>query len=130
VNERWVTVAVTSVVGLVLILVVRLVLQHAIDRYLNRLEARRGAEEAASMRTRLGVLLRVVVAFLFAILAWQVLSIFPSTTKVANALLASSAVLALLVGLAFTVPLGNLGAGILLAFSQPVRINDRITVDR
>jgi len=128
VNDRWVQVVVTSSVGLVLILIARMLLRHAMDRYLVRYEARRGAEDAASMRTRLGVLLRVVVAFLFAILAWQVLSIFPSTTKVANALLASSAVLALLVGLAFTVPLGNLGAGILLAFAQPVRIADRIAV--
>ena len=130
VNERWVQVVVTCAVGITLILIARLVLRHAVDRYLTRYETRRGAEDAASMRTRLGVLLRVVIAFLFAILAWQVLSIFPSTTKIANALLASSAVLALLVGLAFTVPLGNLGAGILLAFAQPVRIGDRIAVNQ
>ena len=60
---------------------------------------------------------------------WSVLSIFPSTTEVARAFLASGAVLALVAGLALTTPLGNLGSGVLLAFTQPVRLGDRITVD-
>jgi small conductance mechanosensitive channel len=43
-------------------------------------------------------------------------------------LLASGAFIALVLGVAFSVPLGNIGAGILLSLSQPVRIGDRITV--
>ena len=34
----------------------------------------------------------------------------------------------MILGVAFSVPLGNIGAGILLSLSQPVRIGDRITV--
>ena len=60
---------------------------------------------------------------------WSVLSIFPATTEIARAFLASGAVLALVAGLALTTPLGNLGSGVLLAFTQPVRLGDRITVD-
>jgi small-conductance mechanosensitive channel len=127
-SDRWVTAVVTAGVGLALIAGVRGTLKFAFARYVQRLEERRGREDAASVRTRLGLLLRVVVAFLFVILAWQVLSIFPSTGRVANTVLASGAVLALFAGLAFTVPLGNLGAGILLAFAQPVRIGDRVSV--
>jgi small-conductance mechanosensitive channel len=37
-------------------------------------------------------------------------------------------VLAVIAGLALTTPLGNLGSGVMLAFSQPVRLGDRITV--
>ena len=61
---------------------------------------------------------------------WNVLSIFPATQEVARAFLASGAVLALIAGLALTTPLGNLGSGVLLAFTQPVRLGDRITVDQ
>jgi potassium efflux system protein len=31
-------------------------------------------------------------------------------------------------GVALSTPLGNLGSGVLLAFTQPVRLGDRITV--
>ena len=61
--------------------------------------------------------------------AWSVLSIFPQTDEIARALLASSAVLAVVAGLALSTPLGNLGAGVLVAFTQPVRIGDRVTIN-
>jgi small-conductance mechanosensitive channel len=60
--------------------------------------------------------------------AWSVLSIFPQTDEVARALLASSAVLAVVAGLALSTPLGNLGAGVLVSFTQPVRLGDRVTI--
>jgi potassium efflux system protein len=47
---------------------------------------------------------------------------------VASAFLASGAVLALVAGVALSTPLGNLGSGVLLAFTQPARLGDRITV--
>ena len=56
------------------------------------------------------------------------LSLYPSTDQLVNALLASSAVLAIFVGLAFNTPLSNLGSGMLVAFAQPLRIGDRVTV--
>jgi small conductance mechanosensitive channel len=59
---------------------------------------------------------------------WSVLSVFPVTQEVASAFLASSAVIALVAGLALSTPLGNLGSGVLLSFAQPVRLGDRITV--
>ena len=71
---------------------------------------------------------RVVVALTALIGVWSVLSIFPATEEVARAFLASSAVLALIAGLALSTPLGNLGSGVLLAFTQPIRLGDRITV--
>jgi small-conductance mechanosensitive channel len=110
------------------IVIVRLVLKHAFERAVARAAGKRTPGEVASLQTRLSVLLQVIVAFLVVILVWQVLWIFPATHKLGNALLASSAVLAVLAGLAFSVPLGNLGAGILLALTQPVRIGDRVSV--
>ena len=59
---------------------------------------------------------------------WSVLSIYPTTSEVARALLASSAVLAIFAGLALNTPLSNLGSGVLVAFTQPLRLGDRVTV--
>ena len=71
---------------------------------------------------------RVAVALVVLIGAWDVLSIYPQTAQVAHALLASSAVSALVVGLALTTPLANLGSGVLVAFTQPLRLGDRVTI--
>jgi small-conductance mechanosensitive channel len=84
---------------------------------------------AARRRTTFRFLLRVVIALVGLIGAWSVLSTFPATEQVASAFLASSAVLAVIAGLALTTPLGNLGSGVMLAFTQPVRLGDRVTVD-
>jgi small-conductance mechanosensitive channel len=127
-SDRTVTAIVTAGVGILIIVLARVALRHLFGRYIRRAEERRSADEVASLRTRLTVLSRVLVAFLAVIVVWNFLVIFPATAKIGNALLASSAVLAVIAGLAFTVPLGNLGAGILLAFSQPARLGDRITI--
>jgi small conductance mechanosensitive channel len=127
-SEQTVTAIVTATVGIAIVIVVRWLVKHALDRYLKHAETRRSPDEVASLRTRLTVLVRAGVVFLTLIVAWQVLSIYDQTEKLANAVLASGAVIALFVGLAFSTPLSNLGAGILLAFSQPVRIGDRVTV--
>ena len=127
-SERVQTAIVTAAVGIVLILIARWAVRIAVSRYERRLVGRRTPDELASLHTRLSVLVRVVVVFFAVIVAWQVLAIFPATGKLANTVIASGAVLALFVGLAFSTPLGNLGAGILLAFTQPVRIGDRVTI--
>ena len=110
-----------------IVLVVRFALLYAFDRYERRL-AERDPAVAARRRTTFLFLLRVIVALVGLVGAWSVLSIFPVTEEVARAFLASSAVLAIIAGLALTTPLGNLGSGILLAFTQPVRLGDRISV--
>lgn len=119
---------VTGVVGVALVLIARWLLRAGFRRYVRRAETRRSADDAAKLRTRLTVVQRVIVAFLFALVAWSVLNTIPATRDLGRALLASSAVLALIAGLAFSVPLSNLGAGLLLGFTQPVRLGDRTTV--
>jgi len=117
----------TAGVWLVIVIVVRTLLSKAFDRYERRL-AESDPAVAARRRTTFGFLLRIVVALVVAIGVWSVLSIFPATREVAAAFLGSAAVLALIAGLALTTPLGNLGSGVLLAFTQPVRLGDRITI--
>jgi len=126
-SGRAVETIVTAGVGLLAVLVVRWGLGVAMDRYERRL-ASRDAAEAARRRTTLVFLRRVAVALVAVIAAWNVLSIYPETDQIVNAILASGAVLALFVGLAFSTPLSNLGSGLLVAFAQPLRLGDRVSI--
>ncbi len=119
---------VSAGIWIVVLVAIRYSLRFAFDRYERRL-AERDPAVAARRRTTFSFLLRFVIALVGLIGAWSVLSAFPATQQVASAFLASSAVLAVIAGLALTTPLGNLGSGVLLAFTQPVRLGDRITVD-
>jgi small-conductance mechanosensitive channel len=112
----------------VVLVAVRWTLRYLFSRYEGRL-AEHDPTVAARRRTTFSFLLRVAIALVGLIGIWSVLSVFPATEQVASAFLASSAVLAVIAGLALTTPLGNLGSGVLLAFTQPVRLGDRITVD-
>ncbi len=118
---------VVAAIWIVIVIAARFALRFAFDRYERRL-AERDPAVAASRRTTFAFLLRVVVALVGLLGVWNVLSIFPVTQEVARAFLASSAVLALIAGLALSTPLGNLGSGVLIAFTQPVRLGDRISV--
>ena len=57
------------------------------------------------------------------------LLVVPQVRAVAAGLLASSAVVGLVVGLAAQRPLANFVAGIVIAFTQPLRLGDTVTVD-
>jgi small-conductance mechanosensitive channel len=128
VDSNLVEALISAAIWVAVLVVVRWLLQRAFDRYEARL-AERDPAVAARRRTTFGFLLRLVIALIALVGIWSVLSKFSATQQVASAFLASSAVLAVIAGLALTTPLGNLGSGMLLAFTQPVRLGDRITVD-
>jgi small-conductance mechanosensitive channel len=114
-------------VWLVVVVGVRLALRFAFSRYERRL-AERDTAAAARRRTTFSFLLRIAMALVILIGLWSVLTVFPTTEEVAGAFLASSAVIAIVAGVALSTPLGNLGSGVLLAFTQPIRLGDRVTV--
>jgi small-conductance mechanosensitive channel len=113
------------------VVVAVVVLLWAIDRFLARREqelmGRRGGDFAA-VTTRFRLARRIFLAVVIAIGAIAVLQVVPHADAVARAALASGAVIALVIGLAVRAPIANLGAGLHLAFTQPFRIGDRITV--
>ena len=127
-SDNLVRALVAAAIWTVVVLVVRFSLRFVFGRYERRL-AEHDPAVAARRRTTFSFLLHVIVGLTVLVGVWSVLAIFPSTQEIARAFLASSAVLAVIAGLALTTPLGNLGSGALLAFTQPVRIGDRITID-
>jgi small-conductance mechanosensitive channel len=114
-------------VWLLVVIAVRFGLYLVFGRYERRL-AERDPAVSARRRTTFSFLLRIVVAVVALIGIWSVLSVFPTTQEVAKAFLASGAVLAVVAGVALSTPLGNIGSGVLLAFTQPARLGDRITI--
>lgn len=86
-----------------------------------------GVSRAAA--TRMRVVRRLVFVGIVLIGIALALSQFTKLEKLATGLLASSALLGIVLGLAARQVLANPLAGILLAVTQPIRIGDTITLD-
>ena len=127
-SEHVRTAVITAAIGLAVVVGVRLAMRAGFKGYMARISSSRTPQELAGQRTRFIILERVVTVTLLAIVGWSVLEVFPSTDALARSLLASGAVLALLLGIALSAPLSNMGSGVLLGWSQSVRLGDRVTV--
>src|SRR5579864_421570 len=77
--------------------------------------------------TRYRVLRRAISAAILVVGFFSALLVIPQVRALAGGLLASSAVLALIVGFASQRTLANFVAGILIAITQPVRLGDRVS---
>jgi small conductance mechanosensitive channel len=86
-------------------------------------------ELAPESVTRYRVLRRSVTAVIVAVGILSALLVIPQVRAVAGAILASGAVIGLVVGFAAQKTLGNFIAGLLIAFTQPLRIGDQVEVD-
>ena len=104
------------------VLIVTVVVARLIDR---RIANRDLPPEAI---TRYRILRRTVTLSIFFVGVLSALLVIPQVRAVAGGLLASSAVVGIVVGLAAQRTLGNFVAGILIAFAQPVRLGDEVTI--
>jgi small-conductance mechanosensitive channel len=114
----WQRLTVLGVVLLVTVVVARL-----IDRRI----ARRDLPPEAITRYR--VLRRSITTAIFFVGLLSALLVIPQVRAVAGGLLASSAVVGIVVGFASQRTLGNFVAGLLIAFTQPVRLGDEVEID-
>jgi small-conductance mechanosensitive channel len=87
------------------------------------------SQVSRSTRTRLRILRRLLFAAVIIVLAALALSQFTELKRLATGILASTAVIGLIVGFAAQHTIGNMVAGIQLAVSQPIRIGDRISFE-
>ena len=88
-----------------------------------------GGELSPVATTRLQLIRRLVFALILVIGLALAAGQFESVQRVATAVLASSAVLGLVVGFAARATLANAIAGVLLAITQPIRIGDLVTFE-
>ncbi|HEY4778303.1 MAG TPA: mechanosensitive ion channel domain-containing protein [Solirubrobacterales bacterium] len=87
------------------------------------------SQVSRSTKTRLRFLRRLVFVIVLVVLAMIALSQFTELKRLAAGILASTAVLGLIVGFAAQHTIGNLVAGVQITVSQPFRIGDRISFE-
>ena len=87
---------------------------------------RRGLTAEAA--TRYGVLRRAIFGAIVFIGVFSALLVIPQVRALAGGILASSAVVGLVVGFAAQRTIGNFIAGLLIAFAQPLRLGDEVEI--
>jgi small conductance mechanosensitive channel len=105
------------------VLLLTAIVAELVDRRMRRREL---APEAA---TRYRVLRRSIAASIAFVGILSALLVVPQIRAVAGGLLASSAVLGIVIGFASQRTIGNFVAGILIAFTQPIRLGDRVEIE-
>jgi small-conductance mechanosensitive channel len=79
--------------------------------------------------TRYRVLRQTLVSVIIFVGVLSALLVIPQVRALAGGILASSAVIGLVIGFASQRTIGNVVAGILIAIAQPLRLGDRVTVE-
>lgn len=86
------------------------------------------AELSREARTRLRLIRRLLFLVIILIGIALALSQFTSIKRFATGVLASTAVLGIIIGFAGRQVIANLVAGVLMAITQPIRIGDRVSI--
>jgi small conductance mechanosensitive channel len=110
-----------------IVVVVALLVTTVTARLIDRRIARRDLPPEAMTRYR--VLRRAITATIMFVGVLSALLVVPQVRAVAGGLLASSAVIGIVVGFASQRTLGNFVAGLLIAFTQPLRLGDDVVID-
>jgi small-conductance mechanosensitive channel len=118
VSDFWQHVLIAGIV-----VVVTLVAAKLLDRWLVR-----RLKLSPNVMTRYSVIRRTVVVGVVIVGVLSALLVIPEVQAVAGSILASSAVIALILGFAAQSTLSNAIAGILIAFTQPLRLGDQVEV--
>ena len=105
------------------VMVATVVLARMIDRRI----ARRDLPPEAITRYR--ALRRTITTTIIFVGLLSALLVIPQVRAVAGGLLASSAVIGIVIGFASQRTLGNFVAGLLIAFNQPLRLGDNVVIE-
>ncbi|MEU3018517.1 mechanosensitive ion channel domain-containing protein [Nocardiopsis sp. NPDC007018] len=103
----------------------------ATDMVLERLSARNGDADrrARRLQTQVRLLRRVITSIIVVLAIASILFTFPEVQALGAGLLASAGVIGIVAGVAAQSTLGNLFAGLQLAFSDALRIGDVVVVE-
>ncbi|MEU1002184.1 mechanosensitive ion channel family protein [Streptomyces tibetensis] len=104
------------------------VVETSYSRYANA-HAQRDPARVRRVRTQVTLIMRVVSAIVAVVAAATMLLTFPAFKAAGASLLASAGILGIVAGVAAQSTLGNLFAGLQIAFGDMVRIGDTVVVD-
>ena len=113
----------TRVVIAAAVIVSAALLAKAIDLRIGRREL------DAATATRYRILRRAIFTTIVVVGVLSALLVIPQVRAIAGGILASGAVLGLVLGFAAQRTIGNFIAGVLIAFSQPLRLGDEVEVE-
>jgi small-conductance mechanosensitive channel len=105
------------------VLIATLVVARLVDRWFARRDL------PAETVTRYRVLRRGAITLIIFIGVFSALLVIPQVRAVAAGILASSAVIGIVVGFAAQRTIGNFIAGLLIAISQPIRLGDHVETE-
>ncbi len=117
--------AITVIVAVLVAIVVDRVLIGRAVKATTRLDTGELSREA---RTRLRLIRRLLFLAIILIGVALALSQFASIKRFATGVLASTAVLGIIIGFAARQVIANLVAGVVVAFTQPIRIGDLVSI--
>jgi small-conductance mechanosensitive channel len=121
--------AVSAIVTMAVTIAIALIVDRLVIGRTGRVASRLEGTVSRAAQTRLRVIRRLVFVTILLIGGALALSRFGNFNRLAAGILASSAVLTLIIGLAARQVLANPLAGILLAITQPIRIGDSVTIE-
>ncbi|MFJ4962144.1 Miniconductance mechanosensitive channel MscM precursor [Streptomyces sp. ADI96-02] len=110
-------------------LVVRIAATIVEASYARYAAATRDPARVRRVRTQVTLIQRVVIAIVTTVAIAAMLLTFPAMQTVGTSMLASAGVLGIVAGVAAQSTLGNLFAGLQIAFGDMVRIGDTVVVD-
>jgi len=102
------------------VLLVTLIVARVVDRRFARRDL------PPEVVTRYRILRRTVISLIIFVGVLSALLVIPQVRAVATGILASSAVIGIIVGFAAQRSIGNFIAGLLIAFAQPIRLGDYV----
>ncbi|MCP9486759.1 MAG: mechanosensitive ion channel family protein [Gaiellaceae bacterium MAG52_C11] len=105
-----------------IVLAIAVLVARAIDRRIM------GGDRSPEALTRYRVLRRTITVSIVTVGLLSALLVIPQVRAIAGGLLASSAILGLIVGFASQRTLGNFVAGLMIAITQPLRLGDWVEV--
>ena len=128
VNEKHFVNAGVSVLVLVAAWVVYWILRHSINRFSKRRELP-SVDPGAETRLRMIQRLSAVTLFFVAVgLVFWIMDV-AALKRVAVGMFASAGVVGIALGFAAQTTMANLVSGVIIAFAQPIRLGDRVTID-
>ena len=128
-RSRWITSIATAIVAAVITLALATVVKRLVKRKeLWTLQDEVDEEKIRRIRTPFLMIRRVVVPLIYFAGTIIILMQFEAFRRLGTTFLASAGVAGIVVGMAARSTLANAVAGIMLCFSQPVRVGDTVTI--
>ncbi|WP_419994181.1 mechanosensitive ion channel family protein [Streptomyces boninensis] len=124
--DRGLTLVLMAGVGWLLTRVVTVIVELSYTRYAAKA---RDASRRRRVRTQLTLIQRVVTFVIIVVAVASMLLTFPAMRTVGTSMLASAGIIGIIAGVAAQSTLGNLFAGLQIAFGDLVRIGDTVVVE-